>query len=83
MHPNKVFKIEWSGSTLIIVPQGPTLNFHYQDVHLEANSLYRIANDPKVQNIVVDLNRVDVATLRYARGSVICGQRSRVGDVID
>lgn len=59
MQPTKVFQVEWSGNSLIIIPQGPTLNFHYQDVHHEANSLYRMADDPKTQNIVVDLHVVD------------------------
>ncbi len=59
MDPHKVFQIERLGNILVIIPQGPTLNFQYQDVHHEANSLYRIADEPQVQNILVDLSAVD------------------------
>ncbi len=56
--PDKVFKVERLGDTLIVLPQGPTLNFQYQEVHLESNSLQQIVDDPQLVNAVVDLKDV-------------------------
>ena len=57
--PDKVFKVERLGDTLIVLPQGPTLNFMYQEVHLESNSLRQIVDDPHVVNAVIDLRDVN------------------------
>tara|TARA_B100000029_G_scaffold414309_1_gene417682 strand:- start:130 stop:510 length:381 start_codon:yes stop_codon:yes gene_type:complete len=56
--PSKVFKIARLSQTLVIVPQGATLNFQYNDVHLESNELYRIIDEPALKNVLVDLGAV-------------------------
>ncbi len=57
--PDTVYKVERLGDTLIVLPQGPTLNFKYQEVHLESNSLRQIVDDPHVVNAVIDLRDVN------------------------
>ena len=57
--PSKVFKIARLPRTLVIVPQGATMNFQYLDVHLESNELYRIIDEPQLENVLIDLGAVD------------------------
>ncbi len=57
--PEKVFKIERLDDTLVVMPQGPTLEFAYNEVHLESNALVQIADEPGLTNLVVDLRDVD------------------------
>ena len=57
--PEKVFKVEREGETLIIMPQGAALKFQYQKVHLESNYLIRILDEPEIRNAVVDLGSVN------------------------
>ena len=52
---DKVFEIERQGRTLILLPQGPSLNFRYQDIHLTTNEVYRILAEPEVDHLIVDL----------------------------
>ena len=56
--PSKVFKIARLQRTLVIVPQGATMNFQYTDVHLESNELFRIIDEPELDNVLVDLGAV-------------------------
>ena len=58
-NPTKVFGIERQGDTLIVLPQGPTLNFKYHQVHLESNNLQQIADDPNLVNALIDLRDVN------------------------
>ncbi|MEC9008251.1 MAG: STAS domain-containing protein, partial [Planctomycetota bacterium] len=57
--PTKVFKIARLSRTLVIVPQGATMNFQYTDVHLESNELYRIIDEPQLENVLIDLGAVE------------------------
>jgi anti-anti-sigma factor len=57
--PTIVFQVERDGSTLIILPQGPALQFSHQEVHLETNALYRLLDERDLRNVVVDLHCVD------------------------
>lgn len=57
--PNKVFKVERQGNILIVLPQGPALQFQHKDVHFETNALHRCLDEPELQNVVVDLSAVD------------------------
>ena len=57
--PTKVFKIARLSRTLVIVPQGATMNFQYTDVHLESNELYRIIDEPQLKNVLIDLGAVE------------------------
>lgn len=57
--PDKVFKLEREGKTLIVLPQGPALQFQHNEVHLESNALYRALDAPGMLNVIVDLSAVD------------------------
>ena len=57
--PEKVFKVERAGSTLIVLPQGPALHFQHHEVHVESNALYRVLDAPDMKNVIVDLSDVD------------------------
>lgn len=56
--PSKVFQIARLPHTLVVVPQGATLNFQYTDVHLESNELFRIIDEPQLKNVLIDLGAV-------------------------
>ena len=56
--PSKVFKVARLPHTLVIVPQGATMNFQYTDVHLESNELFRIIDEPGLDNVLIDLGAV-------------------------
>ena len=56
--PQKVFQVERHGDVLIVVPQGAALNFQYQEVHLESNSLFRVVEEPDLRHAVIDLGSV-------------------------
>ena len=58
--PEKVFKIERDGECVVVLPQGPALQFNHREVHLESNALYRVIDDPKLKNVIVDLSPVPV-----------------------
>jgi len=57
--PSKVFQIVRLQETLVIVPQGATMNFQYTDVHLESNALYRVLDEPEMKNVLIDLGAVE------------------------
>ena len=57
--PSKVFQIARLANTLVVVPQGATMNFQYTDVHLESNELFRILDEPDIKNVLIDLGAVD------------------------
>lgn len=57
--PDKVFKVERQGDTLIVLPQGPALQFQHHEVHIESNALYRALDAPQMKNVIVDLSTVD------------------------
>ena len=57
--PQKVFRVERDGDTLIVLPQGPALQFQHNEVHLESNALYRALDAPGMVNLIVDMHCVD------------------------
>jgi anti-sigma B factor antagonist len=57
--PTIVFKVEREGPILIVLPQGPALQFNHNEVHLETNALYRLLDERGLKNVVVDLQAVD------------------------
>ncbi len=57
--PEKVFKVERAGDTLVVLPQGPALHFQHHEVHVESNALYRVLDAPDMKNVIVDLCDVD------------------------
>lgn len=57
--PIKVFQVERLGPTLVVLPQGPALQFQHNEVHLESNALLRVVDEPVFKNVVIDLHCVD------------------------
>lgn len=57
--PQKVFKVERHGNTLIVLPQGPALHFQHNEVHLESNALYRALDGAGMLHVIIDLQDVD------------------------
>ena len=51
---NKVFRLERDGNVLIVVPQGDSIGFRYNDVHQESNSTLQILDDATLQHVVID-----------------------------
>jgi anti-anti-sigma factor len=56
---HEVFHVDRVDATLVVVPQGPALNFRYPDVHRESNELFRMMDGPDLSNVVIDLSAVD------------------------
>lgn len=57
--PTIVFKVERIDSTLVVLPQGPALQFNNNEVHLETNALYRLLDERELRDVIVDLQSVD------------------------
>ena len=57
--PREVFLIDRIDATLVVIPQGPGLNFRYPDVHRESNEVFRMLDATDVRNLVIDLQAVD------------------------
>ncbi len=57
--PEVVFKVERADDTLVVLPQGPALQFQHKEVHLETNALHRILDEQNMKHVVVDLQDVD------------------------
>jgi anti-sigma B factor antagonist len=59
---HKVFRVEFEGDTAIVVPPANPISFRYNEIHLEANAVIRIIDDPDVKNIIIDFTNVDYAS---------------------
>jgi len=57
--PVKVFQVERLGHTVVVLPQGPALQFQHNEVHVESNALLRVIEEPVFKNVIVDLHCVD------------------------
>ena len=57
--PQKVFKVERVGASLIVLPQGPALHFNHHEVHIESSALYRCLDERAIAHVIVDLSDVD------------------------
>jgi anti-anti-sigma regulatory factor len=64
-HLKKVFRLEWDGNVLIVIPQGDISGFRYNDVHQESNATLEVLDDPSLQHVVIDF------TAEQILGSVI------------
>ena len=56
---DSAFHAERNGSTLIVCPLGVSLRFRYREIHIESNRLYRMLDDPDVNNVLIDLQNID------------------------
>nr|AUN35873.1 hypothetical protein [uncultured bacterium] len=59
---HKVFRVEFEGPTAIVVPPANPISFRYNEIHLEANAVIRMIDDPEVKNMVIDFTNVDYAS---------------------
>lgn len=55
----KIFKVERSGDTLVVTPQGEGSAFRYQDLHLEANVIRGQMLKPEFKNLVINLEQME------------------------
>ena len=55
----KVFRVERSGDTTIVVPQGITAEFRYFEVHTESNTVIKQLDQHGVDKLVVDLAELE------------------------
>ena len=58
---NTIFVTEREGATLIVTPQGGDAGFRYDKIHLEANAVLRVLDQPEVQNLIINLSQIDYA----------------------
>ena len=54
----KVFRVERSGDTTIVVPQGIATEFRYFEVQTESNTVIQQLDQHRVEKLVVDLAEV-------------------------
>ncbi|WP_417388590.1 STAS domain-containing protein [Gimesia sp.] len=54
----EVFHLELSPPNLIVIPQGSSLQFLYNDVQIESNKILNVLNEPEYQNVIIDLSQV-------------------------
>ncbi len=57
--PETVFTVERQQPVLIVMPQGAALNYQYQQVHLDTNSMFRLLDEPDLKHVVIDLHCVN------------------------
>jgi anti-anti-sigma factor len=87
---NKVFRLVREESILVVVPQGDSVNFRYNDVHLEANRALRVLDEASIQNLVIDFGHSDYASsvvigalIRMARQATNHGGKAVICHVND
>lgn len=54
----EVFRVELHPPNLIVIPQGSSLQFLYNDVQIESNKILNILNEQEFQNVIIDLSQV-------------------------
>jgi len=57
---NSVFEMELVGDTLVVTPQGDASGFRYNEIHNETNTVLTELGRPRVKNLVVDLDYLQV-----------------------
>ncbi|WP_437227323.1 FHA domain-containing protein [Planctomicrobium sp. SH661] len=57
--PNRIYQTEFYHDTLIVVPQGDSQAFFYQDIHVEANRVVDLITQRGFNHLVIDFSRVD------------------------
>jgi len=92
----KVFEVVQDAATVIVIPQGDTVSFRYNDIHLESNRILRLLDDASVKNVIIDFGDTNYASsvvigalIRVARKatnqggqSVICSVTERMRDIL-
>lgn len=54
---NRIFKTHIFGDTIVILPQGDSQEFFYQDIHVEANRVIDVIKRRKFQHVVIDFSQ--------------------------
>ncbi len=75
----RVFHVETVGSTLIVRPLGPAMNFPYKDVHGESNGLIEEFQRNACRNVVVQLDAVDYVDSIIIGSIIRVLQKARTG----
>jgi pSer/pThr/pTyr-binding forkhead associated (FHA) protein len=55
---HRIFKVTWDGDTLIVLPQGRSREFRYQDIQVEANTIIAALRTQGFRNVLVDFSAV-------------------------
>jgi anti-anti-sigma factor len=55
----RMIEVERRGDTLVLTPQQDLRELDFQEIEAEGEELLRLAEDPSVRNVVVDLGRTD------------------------
>ena len=54
------FRVEQVGATMIVIPQGDSMSFRYDELHLEVNAIQRKSLAPDIKSVLIDLGQVRV-----------------------
>ncbi|MEZ6067949.1 MAG: FHA domain-containing protein [Planctomycetaceae bacterium] len=55
---HRCFRVEWDGDTLIVIPQGRSRDFRYQDIQREASAVVSILKTAGFENVLIDFSAV-------------------------
>lgn len=55
----KILQQEQIGPAVVVIPQGESSAFRYQDLHLEVNAVRSLMTKPENRHLVVDLSRMN------------------------
>jgi len=57
--PKTVYQIERNQDVMVVAPQGPAMNYRYNEIHMESNLLMQIFDEPELKHVLFDLNQGD------------------------
>ena len=57
---NTVFSTELVGRTLVVMPQGDSTGFRYQDIHNDTNAVITAIDRQNAQNLVINFENVEI-----------------------
>ena len=55
----EIFEVEIIPPNLVVIPQGSSLQFKYNNVQIESNKIRAHFNSPEIKNVIIDLGQVD------------------------
>lgn len=53
---NRIFRTRKFGDSIVILPQGDSQEFFYQDIHVEANRVIDVIKKRNIQHVVIDFS---------------------------
>lgn len=54
---NRIFKTKIFGDTIVVLPQGDSQEFFYQDIHVEANRVLDVIHRRKFKHVIIDFSQ--------------------------